>query len=439
MTPVGMVPGLVAALTSEPEARYAGRRYDPADLIAQADRPPPWRVVDLAMDAHLTILAAEGGEGKTWLGMALAGGVAHGATVAGLECEQGRALLLDAESGGYVLGSRLRAIDPALPADRVAVYDAAGLRLEREDDEAWMLDVIRAEAANLVVLDSLRTLTEAAESDSDEMAPVVIAARRLARESGAAVVLLAHRGWAGTRPLRGSSAQRDMCDLLFTLGRERDDPESRWRRRLGTAKCRVAEEPEDRWIGIRGWRGQVQLTEAEAYEPAGRPAGKRDERAGQVLDVLRGAEGPLSRGAIARELGRPEKDSTTRRATDRLVEDGRVLVVEGGYALATGGCHEPDDTPDTPDTEHRASGGSPWGPHPPKGGGPGDTPRVLTPSGCHHPDDTPDTERPSSPRPSEVGAYGGADDPQVGGSVDPDAFADVLPAERADHPEADGP
>lgn len=31
------------------------------------------------MDGHLTILAAEGGEGETWLGMALPGGVAQGA------------------------------------------------------------------------------------------------------------------------------------------------------------------------------------------------------------------------------------------------------------------------------------------------------------------------------------------------------------------------
>jgi hypothetical protein len=163
--------------------RFGGRRYDLAELIAAVDQEPPWRVEPIAADGHLTLLAAAGGEGKTWASLAFAGGVAHGGTIAGLRCALGRAVIFDAENGQYVLGSSLGTLNPDLPADRVAIYDAEGLRLSDARDRAWVLEVIQREAANLVVLDSLRALApDAAENDSDDMAPIVNGARTLARE-----------------------------------------------------------------------------------------------------------------------------------------------------------------------------------------------------------------------------------------------------------------
>src|SRR5436305_1162004 len=77
---------------------------------------------------------------------------------AGMACAAGRAVIFDAENGPYVMGARVGGLEPTLPADRVAIYDAEGLRLDNSGDVAWMLDVIRRERANLFVLDSLRAM-----------------------------------------------------------------------------------------------------------------------------------------------------------------------------------------------------------------------------------------------------------------------------------------
>src|SRR3954454_12134397 len=136
------------------DRRYGARRHDFANLLARAELEPPWRVKPLAVDGHLTVLAATGGDGKTWLGFGMAAGVAHGSPMAGMECAQGQTVLFDAQNGPWVLGSRLKALEAGLPANRVAIYDAEGLRLGDPFDRAWMLGRIREEGANLVIIDA---------------------------------------------------------------------------------------------------------------------------------------------------------------------------------------------------------------------------------------------------------------------------------------------
>jgi hypothetical protein len=127
------------------DRRYGARRHDFANLLARAELEAPWRVKPVAVDGHLTVLAATGGDGKTWLGFGMAAGVAYGSAVAGMECAQGRTVIFDAENGPWVLGSRLKTLEDGMPADRVAIYDAEGLRLSDVEDRAWMLATIKAE------------------------------------------------------------------------------------------------------------------------------------------------------------------------------------------------------------------------------------------------------------------------------------------------------
>jgi hypothetical protein len=125
------------------------------------------------------------------------------------------------------------------------------------------------------------------------------------------------------------------------LERDERDPERRWRRRLRCAKCRIAPEPEDRWLGIRGYRGHVTLTEAAAPETPGRGAAVRDQLADDALAVLRAVKGPMRQGAIARRLGRGKSDGSVRRALEALVEDERVVLTGGGYLAAPGVLQTP--------------------------------------------------------------------------------------------------
>jgi len=338
------------------DRRYGARRYDLGNLLARAELEPPYRVKPLAVDGHLTVLAALGGDGKTWLGLGMAAGVAYGTRVAGMDCAQGRVVVFDAENGPWVLGSRLKAIEDGLPADRVAIYDAEGLRLSDPEDRAWMLSVIREHTAKLVIIDALRPLApDAEENSSDAMAPVVIGAKQLARDSGAAIVLIHHRGNDAGRDFRGSTVVRDQADALYVLERVDKDPERRWRRRLRCSKFRLGPEPEDLWFGIRGHRGYVTLTEATAPETPGPTPRVRLELADRALDVLRTADGPMRQGALARALGRDKGDRSVRRALDILTERGDILPTGDGY-LPRGG-KSASATPATPALAR--GGGSP--------------------------------------------------------------------------------
>ncbi|UJA20191.1 AAA family ATPase [Thermoleophilia bacterium SCSIO 60948] len=311
-------------------APYAGRLLDVEAMLAAPDEPLEWRCQEIAADGYLTVLAGRGGEGKSWLALALACGVARGQAVAGIDCAAGRALIFDAENGAKLIARRFRAggVTPDLSVQPV---DAGGLRLRR--DLEWFQAVIEAERADLVVFDSLRVLSSGVkESDSDEMEPLVTALKEVARETGAAVVLIHHRGKSELSEFRGSSVILDQADLLFTLGRVSGDPEGRHRRRITAIKCRIEEEPAPRWVTIAPdrSRGLVTIDEADAYDSEGadRP---RDALRDDVLGVL--ASEPKPGARIATLLGRSKTDGTIRRVLSDLQADGLAEKRADGWSL----------------------------------------------------------------------------------------------------------
>lgn len=327
--------------------RYAARVLDVAALLAAPDEPIPWRCEGIAADGYLTVLAGRGGEGKSWMALALACGVARGRPAAGIRCEQGVALIFDAENGPKLIARRLRAAQ--VSADlAVQPVDAGGLRFSHDLD--WMREVIEREGASLVVFDSLRVLsTGAKESDADEMEPIITRLKQLARDTGAAVVLIPHRGKSELNDYRGSSVILDQTDMLFTLGRVPGDPDGRHRRKLTTIKCRIDEEPEPRWVRIEAdrARGLVTVDEADPYESegGGRP---RDGLRQQVLDQLTATPQPQAR--IAAGLGRDKSDQTVRRVLRDLGAEGLAERRDDGWAK--GGGHPDHLGSDHPDHPH---------------------------------------------------------------------------------------
>ena len=181
--------------------RYAGRVLNVAELLARPEEPIPWRCEGIAADGYLTVLAGRGGEGKSWMALALACGVARGKPAAGIPCAAGRSLIFDAENGPPLIARRLRAaqVGPDLALQPV---DVGGLRFT--DDLDWMRGEIEGQGADLVIFDSLRVLSSGAKgSDADEMREIEAGetlepgrVRRRRRSQGA------HRGSGAARTRR---------------------------------------------------------------------------------------------------------------------------------------------------------------------------------------------------------------------------------------------
>ena len=101
--------------------------------------------------------------------------------------------------------------------------------------------------------------------------------------------------------------------------------------------------------------GAVRVEQAEAHgAPPGAPVTVGLPLEAQIIAAVGAADKPMTQGEVIRAVERPKGDSTTRRALDRLTEQGRIVKAPAGYttpeadpALAPGmGLRKP--TPGNP-------------------------------------------------------------------------------------------
>lgn len=314
-------------------ARYEGRHVDLAPLLAAPPRPIPWRVGDLVADGTVTILAGGSGSGKSWLAQALCTGVARGEPVAGLPCTKGAALYVDGEMGPEMfVNQRLRPTGIAEP--EFGYIDAMGLDVSKAADLRWLQGEIEKVGASLVVIDSLRRLAPSkAENDSDDMAPTVAAVAKLARDTGAALLLIHHKG-DSEKYFRGSTAIKDQADALFALLREgqRDDDEGdddgvrRLRCRGGKGKMRYSREPPDVYLTIAPEEGGVAA--ADRPNRAWRSRSMAPTREAVKQGILEALPAKM-KTEVAVALQRPINDRTFKEAWAELGRAG-AIVKDGG-------------------------------------------------------------------------------------------------------------
>jgi RecA-family ATPase len=304
--------------------RYEGRRVDIAALLAKPPQPTPWRCEGLVADGTLTIVGGKAGDGKSWLALALAVGVARGQPVAGIRCELGVSLIIDGEMGPPMYIERLRT---AGIGPEIELRDAMGLDLSKPGDLAWLRGEIEDANAKLVVIDSLRRLVPSrSENESDDMAPAVAAVAKLARDTSSAILLVHHMGDSTEKFYRGSTGIKDQCDALFGLLRDEDhDGLCRLSCRGGKGKMRYAAEPADRWLMISPENGGVLASEAPEREDAKMPM--REFVKSGILAQLPAK----TKTEVAKALGRERNDSTFADAWKELERDGTIWLSNGEW------------------------------------------------------------------------------------------------------------
>jgi hypothetical protein len=164
--------------------------------------------------------------GKSLMSVDMACSVVLGEPFAGQATTPGPVALFPLEE--YVGDVRQRILTRLGPnfevatADHAPLYvlpsddpDAGGFRLETATAIARLRATIEAYGLDLLFIDTLREAHGAKEDSADEMAPVIKPVRRLAHETGCAIVLVHHFNKQGTS--RGSTAIDAAVDHLISF------------------------------------------------------------------------------------------------------------------------------------------------------------------------------------------------------------------------------
>lgn len=178
-------------------------RFKPLDLAAD---PPPvkWLLDGLIALGDVTLFSGPSGVGKSWITMGLSQAVADGweTFLNRALLQHGRVLVVDEENPEDVVYERMISKLGLKNKHNLRYIWNNGVRLDKNPD--LLLEEILDWQPVFVVLDSLTRIHSQEENSAGDMAPLLNdCIRPLARETGAAVVLIHHHDKAGTGP-RGS-------------------------------------------------------------------------------------------------------------------------------------------------------------------------------------------------------------------------------------------
>lgn len=195
------------------------RNYPRLDLTVPAP-PTDWLVEDLLVRSEASVLAGDGGVGKSWVMMALALAVAGGEdTFLGLKVKHhGPVVYVDEESSRELFLQRMHALgfDPKIHLPNLEVIWYQGVDLLNEPEK--LLEDVQEIEPVLVLADSLSRVAIGAEENSNTDMTRLIRAGviPLARDTGAAVLLSHHTDKDGRGP-RGATAIRNAADQVISI------------------------------------------------------------------------------------------------------------------------------------------------------------------------------------------------------------------------------
>lgn len=189
-----------------------------ASFALQPLPPIEWVVDRLISEGSVCIFFGEPGAKKTFALLSLAVCVALGKPWLGFETKARKVLIVDEESGerrlSFRLGNAIRGElgNGDIPIQYISLY---GFNLSNKNDALILQTVIQESGAGLVVIDALAEIMSGDENKKEDTHPVLIALRRIADETGAAICVIHHANKSGG--YRGSSAIKGAVDLMVKI------------------------------------------------------------------------------------------------------------------------------------------------------------------------------------------------------------------------------
>lgn len=199
---------------AEPKRHY--KRLD----LTQPVPPTDWLIEDMIERGVVTVLAGDSGVGKSFITMAMGLAVAGGQEkFLGLAVRRhGRVLIVDEENSPGLVQQRLAALGMEKEwIPNIEYLSYAGVDLYSEP--TLLLEEAVDLQPELIVLDSQSAVAVGAEENSnDDMTRLFKQGfRPLARESGAAVVILHHTPKDGKGIPRGAGAIKAQADQVLSI------------------------------------------------------------------------------------------------------------------------------------------------------------------------------------------------------------------------------
>lgn len=179
----------------------------------QGTQPEPtaWRWEGWLPEGTVTLLSANGGVGKSNVSLQLGVVLAHGMSLFDVQASSSRVLVLSGEDEARTVHFRVAnicadmGVDMASLADRLIVYDLtnADCVLWRDGSPTermqWLSDITVRTKANVVMIDNASDVFADNENDRTAVRGFMRCLNLIARETRAAVLLLAHVDKASVR------------------------------------------------------------------------------------------------------------------------------------------------------------------------------------------------------------------------------------------------
>jgi AAA domain len=221
-----------------------------------------WRVDSMIAEGSITLICAESGTGKTWLGYFLAGCIAHGAPILGHSVRNCPVLYLDGENPLYVAKQRFSDLGIA-DSPALKIWGGWNLSPPVGPDDPLVIEFAR-EQKGLIVYDSLIEFHTGSEQSSTETRAFMRLFRALAN-LGATVVILHHTGKAeGSKQYRGSSDIKAAVDTAYLLTKDGSETTELGKLSMSCFKARLAP---PRNFGME-FKKELGFVSCEAFRPA---------------------------------------------------------------------------------------------------------------------------------------------------------------------------